>query len=163
MLLTRARAVGRIDFRWPPVPVSGGMKFSVSSLPEALTENDRLELTDEEPFYLRHPEASWQDYARHLEEQLAERQFSSGSQPLKIINLSAFSISLELQVEPAEGKFLTLSIDGDKTQIERRMQSRKAIFEGRTTMKVFKRTLLATALALLALPVMADSDRKSVV
>ena len=132
MLLTRARAVGRIDFRWPPVPVSGGMKFSVSSLPEALTENDRLELTDEEPFYLRHPEASWQDYARHLEEQLAERQFSSGSQPLKIINLSAFSISLELQVEPAEGKFLTLSIGGDKTQIERRMQSRKAIIEGRS-------------------------------
>ena len=49
----------------------------------------------------------------------------------KIISLSKTSIELDLPSIPSGPIFLILSINGDKTQIERRMRARSAILEGR--------------------------------
>lgn len=49
----------------------------------------------------------------------------------KIISFSKNSIELDLPSIPSGPKFLILSINGDKIQIERRMRARSAILEGR--------------------------------
>lgn len=49
-----------------------------------------------------------------------------------ILKLSKTSIELDLPSIPSGPMFLILSINGDKTQIERRMRARSAILEGRS-------------------------------
>ena len=163
MLLARAKAVGRIDYHGTE-QTTKGVKFFVSSIPNQLTEGDEIEITSEEPLYLKNPDLTWEAYNKVLEE--AFKSKSSRNKRInkeadidltpveravekekkdhnidsfrkaesiyaKIISLSRTSIELDLPSIPSGQMFLILSINGDKIQIERRMQARSAILEGR--------------------------------
>ncbi len=137
MLLARARAVGRIDFH-EIEKTTKGVKFFVSSIPDHLTEGDEIEITSEEPLYLKKPDLTWEAYSKALEDEFTSRKDqkknSAGMPPsvyAPILKLSKTSIELDLPSIPSGPMFLILSINGDKIQIERRMRARSAILEGR--------------------------------
>ena len=139
MLLSRAKAVGRIDYH-STEQTTKGVKFFVSFLPDQLSEGDEIEVTSEEPQYLRKPDITWEEYSKALEDEFATKKEqkkndgdkSSDSDYAQILNLSKTSIELALPLIPSEQRFLILSINGDKIQIERRMKARAAILEGRS-------------------------------
>lgn len=83
MLLARAKAVGRIDYHGAE-QTTKGVKFFVSSIPDQLTEGDEIEITSEEPLYLKNPDLTWEAYSKALEE-----EFKSKSSRNKRINKEA--------------------------------------------------------------------------
>lgn len=139
MLLARAKAVGRIDYHSTENTTRGGVKFFVSSIPDQLTEGDEIEITSEEPLYLKNPDLTWEDYSKALEDEFASKkdrknndtENNTSSVYAPILNLSKTSIELKLPPISTAQMFLILSINGDKIQIERRMRARSAILEGR--------------------------------
>ncbi|MCD6346878.1 MAG: AAA family ATPase, partial [Bacteroidales bacterium] len=138
MLLARAKAVGRIDYHGTEQTTKGA-KFFVSSIPDQLTEGDEIEITSEEPLYLKNPDLTWEDYSKALEEEFASKkdqkkndaENNTASVYAPILNLSKTSIELDLPEVPTGQMFLILSINGNKIQIERRMRARSVILEGR--------------------------------
>jgi energy-coupling factor transporter ATP-binding protein EcfA2 len=137
MLLARAKAVGRIDYHGTE-QTTKGVKFFVSSIPDQLTEGDEIEITSEQPLYLKNPDLTWEAYSTALEEEFAtkkDQKKNDTEMPVSvyapILKLSEKSIELDLELIPSGQMFLILSINGDKIQIERRMQARSAILEGR--------------------------------
>ncbi len=138
MLLARAKAVGRINYHGYE-KTTKGVKFFVSSIPDQLNEDDEIEITSEEPLYLKHPDLTWEAYSKALEEEFASKkeqkkndaENNTHSIYAPILKLSKTSIELDLQSIPSDQMFFILSINGDKIQIERRMRARSAILEGR--------------------------------
>jgi superfamily I DNA/RNA helicase len=137
MLLARAKAVGRIDYHGTE-QTTKGVKFFVSSIPDQLTEGDEIEITSDEPLYLKNPDLTWEAYSKALEEEFAtkkDRKKNDAEMPASvyapILKISKTSIELDLPSIPSGQMFLILSINGDKIQIERRMRARSAILEGR--------------------------------
>lgn len=137
MLLARAKAVGRIDFHGTE-QTTKGVKFFVPSIPDQLTEGDEIEITSEEPLYLKNPDLTWEAYSKALEEEFTTKKDQkkndaeiAASVYAPILKLSKTSIELDLPSIPSGQMFLILSINGDKIQIERRMRARSAILEGR--------------------------------
>ncbi|MCQ4052960.1 MULTISPECIES: DEAD/DEAH box helicase [Aeromonas] len=137
MLLARAKAVGRIDFH-STEQTTRGVKFFVPSIPDQLTEGDEIEITSEEPLYLKNPDLTWEAYSKALEEEFTTQKEQkkndaemAASVYAPILKLSKTSIELDLPSIPSGQMFLILSINGDKIQIERRMRARSAILEGR--------------------------------
>ncbi|EPO3037853.1 DEAD/DEAH box helicase [Vibrio cholerae] len=137
MLLARAKAVGRIDYHGTE-QTTKGVKFFVSSIPDQLTEGDEIEITSEEPLYLKNPDLTWEAYSKALEEEFAtkkDQKKNDAEMPASvyasILKISKTSIELDLPSVPSGHMFLILSINGDKIQIERRMRARSAILEGR--------------------------------
>ncbi len=137
ILLAKAKAVGRIDYQGTE-QTTKGVKFFVSSIPDKLTEGDAIEITSEEPLYLENPDLTWEEYSKALEEEFTSKKNKkkndadndTASVYAPILNLSKKSIELDLTSIPSGQMFLILSINGDKTQIERRMQAREAILTG---------------------------------
>lgn len=72
MLLARAKAVGRIDYHGTE-QTTKGVKFFVSSIPDQLTEVDEIEITSEEPLYIRNPDLTWEEYSEALEEEFKSK------------------------------------------------------------------------------------------
>lgn len=137
MLLARAKAVGRIGYHGTE-QTTKGVKFFVSSIPDQLTEGDEIEITSEEPLYLKNPDLTWESYSKALEEEFAtkmDQKKNDAEMPASvyapILKISKTSIELDLPSIPSGQMFLILSINGDKIQIERRMRARSAILEGR--------------------------------
>ncbi len=137
MLLARAKAVGRIDFHGTE-QTTKGVKFFVPSIPDQLAEGDEIEITSEEPLYLKNPDLTWEAYSKALEEEFATKKDQkkndaemAASIYAPILKLSKTSIELDLPSIPSSQMFLILSINGDKIQIERRIRARSAILEGR--------------------------------
>ncbi|HAS6242226.1 DEAD/DEAH box helicase [Vibrio vulnificus] len=137
MLLARAKAVGRIDFHGTE-QTTKGVKFFVPSIPDQLTEGDEIEITSEEPLYLKNPDLTWEAYSKALEEEFTIKKDQKKNDAeiavsvyAPILKLSKTSIELDLPSIPSGQMFLILSINGDKIQIERRMRARSAILEGR--------------------------------
>lgn len=137
MLLARAKAVGRIDYH-DTEKTTKGVKFFVSSIPDQLTESDEIEITSEQPLYLKNPALTWEAYSKALEEEFAtkkDQKKNDAEMPASvyapILKISKTSIELDLPSIPSGQMFLILSINGDKIQIERRMRARSAILEGR--------------------------------
>jgi len=138
MLLAQAKAVGRIDFHGTE-QTTKGVKFFVSSIPDQLTEGDEIEITSEEPLYLKNSDLTWEAYSKALEEEFAtkkdQKKKNNAEMPVSvyalILKISKTSIELDLPSIPSGPMFLILSINGDKIQIERRMRARSAILEGR--------------------------------
>ncbi len=142
MLLARARNVGKLQFTKVESLARGIELFFDKALPDAIAINDTLEFVETEPLYLRDPEITWEQY----EEQLREEFFSTvedGNRKnsksenrhvtASVIRSSEFSLQLDVQAQPKEGKhFLVLSLSGDMAQIKRRMQARQSILEGRS-------------------------------
>lgn len=141
MLLARAKAIGKIDYHRVE-KTSKGVKFFVQGIPDGLTETDEIEITSEEPLYLLNPELTWEEYSSALEDervakkdQKNNRVDNSASEFASVIGLSTTETSIELNfpLPPDDNiqRFLILSINGNKIQIERRMKARSAILEGR--------------------------------
>ena len=137
MLLARAKAVGRIDYHGTE-QTTKGVKFFVPSISDQLTEGDEIEITSDEPLYLKNPDLTWEAYSKALEEEFAtkkDQKKNDAEMPTSvyapILKLSKNSIELDLLSIPSGPMFLILSINGDKIQIERRMRARSAILEGR--------------------------------
>jgi DNA polymerase III delta prime subunit len=139
LLLVRARAVGRLDYK-SIEPTSTGIKFFFdSTLPPEISEGDQMELTSEEPFYIKKPDATWDEYIAYLEKEFFSRDEKSyAADQLKepvfatIVRLDSNSLVLDLPALPSKGRFLILSVNGEKIQIKRRMQARKSILAGRS-------------------------------
>lgn len=173
MLLARAKAVGRIDYTVTEKTIKG-VKFFIAPKKYAeqlnqLSEGDEIEITLEEPLYIKNPDLTWEDFSKSLEDEFItkrnnenikrknnsieltsvelavekekanqETQDPNKSEPVyaRIIHLSTSmstsSIELDLPSIPSDHRFLILSINGDKIQIERRMRARSAILEGRS-------------------------------
>lgn len=137
MLLARAKAVGRIDFHGTE-QTTRGVKFFVPSIPDQLTEGDEIEITSEEPLYLKNPDLTWEAYSKALEEEFATKKDQkkndaemAASVYAPILKLSKTSIELDLPSIPSGPKFLILSISGKKSLIKKRIWARSAILEGR--------------------------------
>jgi len=137
MLLARAKAVGRIDFHGTE-QTTRGVKFFVPSIPDQLTEGDEIEITSEEPLYLKNPDLTWEAYNKALEEEFATKKDQkkndaemAASVYAPILKLSKTSIELDLPSIPSGPKFLILSISGKKSLIKKRVWARSAILEGR--------------------------------
>ena len=138
MLLARAKTIGRINYHGTELTTKG-VKFFTSFISDQLNEGDEIEITSEEPLYLKNPNLKWEDYSKALEYEFTsikdkkhndvENHMDSIYAP--IISLSKTSITLDLPSIPVGSVFLILSINGDKIQIERRMKARSSILEGR--------------------------------
>ena len=135
LLLSKAKSVGKMSYSRTE-KTSKGVKFFIDSNNikyqiKNLSEDDALEITKEDPFYLQNLELSWEYYSKHLEKELKNNN-KTQTEFVKIIKISESSIELMLETPPDKDMFLILSINGDKTQIERRMRARSAIIEGRS-------------------------------
>lgn len=129
ILLARARNIGRIKFGRAE-KTTRGIKFFCQSIPKGLTQGDELEITDKEPPYVANRDLTWEEYMRILEGEFRS-QIKPDSVHAKVLDIGEKSIELSEQVVPEGNKFLVLSINGEKVQIERRMQARRAILEAR--------------------------------
>lgn len=138
LLLARAKDVGKIEYHGAEQTIKG-VKFFTSSIPDQLKVGDEIEITSEEPLYLRNSDIKWEEFSKALEAEFAKKKDqrkkgednNTASVFAPILNLTKTSIELKLLSIPVEGMFLVLSINGDKIQIERRMRARSAIIEGR--------------------------------
>jgi len=144
LLLARAQAVGKLAYRSAEATGKGVRFFFDNPLPEGIAEGDVLEIASDEPPYLRIPELTWEEYCSQLEEEWTRKNAGSERKSpeeqeevnaatfAKIMNLGPKSLELDLIAIPAPGKFLVFSINGDTVQVERRMQARRLILEGRS-------------------------------
>jgi len=134
LLLNKAKSVGKIVYSRAE-KTNKVVKFfiedDVKDQIKQLSDDDALEITQEEPIYLENSELNWDEYSKHLEKEFKTSN-KTQTEFAKIIKLSDSSIELMLETPPDKDMFLILSINGDKTQIERRMKARSAILEGRS-------------------------------
>ena len=159
MLLSRAKDIGRID--WTETSrTNNGVKFFVSSIPSQLSVGDGIEITSEQPLYIRNPDVTWEDYSKEVEKDFFSKEDrnkekkkckSKGREDIDVdnddnqkendfrdslhvsvldINLVSNSIELDVPGVPDKGSFLILSTKGEETQIGRRMRARTSILEG---------------------------------
>ena len=136
MLLKEAKSIGRIDYHRKE-KTKRGIKFFVQSAPDQLAEGDMIEITSEEPLYIKNPGLTWEAYSKALEEEFASRKNHRKKDVYyaPILEHSKTSIELGTDTGPPlnsfDHMFLIKSISGYKTQIERRMRARSFILEGR--------------------------------
>lgn len=144
LLLARAQAVGKLVYRNAEATAKGVRFFFDGTLPHGLAEGDILDITGDEPLYVQKPDLTWEAYSEYLEEEWArknaepkndepeegEEQAPAGF--AKILSVGPSTLELDLNVIPAPGKFLTFSINGEKVQVERRMEARRLVLEGRS-------------------------------
>ena len=137
LLLARAKAVAKIEYTQTEQTAKGVKFFIKGSIPSELTDDDSLEITTEEPSYLKNTGLSWNEYSAELELEFKTKtkEFNDDKTEVisaKIVNIESSSIELALESPPAEDHFLVLSINGDTTQVKRRMTARQLICEGRS-------------------------------
>ncbi|MCO7205333.1 AAA domain-containing protein [Pseudoalteromonas sp. CnMc7-37] len=141
LLLERARAVGYL-----PIPsekalevVPGGVKiFFHENLPRGIVKGSQLEVVDQMPVYLDDQEMDWKTYSEFLLESSNPQSSHNLNAAQKVVGQvvevkarGESWITLDLEQKPLQGVHaLVLSINGDKIQVERRMQARKLILEG---------------------------------
>ena len=130
LLLARAKAVGKIGYTQTEQTAKGVKFFIKGLIPSDLTEDDSLEITTEEPSYLKNTDLSWNEYSAELEKGFNDDKTEVIS--AKIVKIESSSIELALESSPADDHFLVLSINGDTTQVKRRMTARQLICEGRS-------------------------------
>lgn len=99
MLLARAKAIGRIDYHGTE-QTTKGVKFFVSSIPDQLTEGDEIEITSDEPLYIKNPDLTWDDYSKTLEEEFKSKNNGKKANNSKINNDLTV---VELDVERDQG------------------------------------------------------------
>ncbi len=148
LLLDRARKVGVL--RWArasqlPRGASGIVFHFAAPLPDALSAGDELEIVANPPAYVQRPDMSWAEYLRLIEEQVDKKRERRQQEPRRgggdgkemvvaeVLEISDKSLVLDLPIAPdREDLCLVLSLSGDRTQIERRMEARKMVQEGRS-------------------------------
>ena len=153
MLLARARKVGVL--RWTSVEQlsrgTAGVKFFFAEpLPEGVTPGDELEIAEHVPTYIQRGEMTWAQYSALLESEFEAKRESvttparyRPSEPAddgivagtgaKVLDVRDNSLVLDLDIPPDRTDiFLILSLSGERAQIERRMEARRLVLEGRS-------------------------------
>lgn len=148
LLLKEARTIGILHFT-NTEKVSNGYKFFFNNSLPAGVEDAELEISNQEPIYIKNPEMSWEQYMSSLEMEfqnrqnkkwIGERRESTDERDIqddseivvaKVIWASDKAFVLDIPVPPDNNKFMFLSLNGDRKQIERRMNARRRILEGR--------------------------------
>jgi len=171
LLIEKARAVGEIHYTKVEKDKNNCVNFYIDGvIPQALSENDELELTDPRkiPPFLADMNMSWEEYRNLLEAQYKEKKEQeeeekknsnigesqqkeeeskkSKSNSYKVAEIKDKSITLE-NVDPdtPPGMVLVLSTLGDIVQIDRRIKARLAIKEGRSSMPLLGLIIEETA------------------
>lgn len=131
ILIANAQKVGRIEYIGTE-PQEGKIKISFDeSIVDRLSVGLDLEFTNKEPIYLKNKNITEKDFFENLEDS-SEFIFS------KVEKVEERSIVIEstdenkINIKELEGKFIILSIMGNKIQIERRRNARKRVLEGKS-------------------------------
>ncbi len=147
LLLKQARAVGALQFTDMTQRRDGTVTVRIveasDSAMTALAEGYVLEvqLVDELPDYLLDESLSFKEFERGIknaaeaDEKLGERREKNETKTyfeVTTFDKEAHSITLKTENLPTPSGTLILSLKGDVTQIERRMNARQAILEGRS-------------------------------
>lgn len=147
LLLKQARAVGALQFTDMTQRRDGTVTVRIveasDSAMTALAEGKVLEvqLVDELPDYLLDESLSFKEFERGIknaaeaDEKLGERREKNETKTyfeVTTFDKEARSITLKTENLPTPSGTLILSLKGDVTQIERRMNARQAILEGRS-------------------------------
>jgi hypothetical protein len=132
MLLMRARTVGELK----PVNVEASTRGTRFFIEGGIEDNvaasiDVLDIVGVAPSYLTHPEIDWDTYC----DEVSERR---GADPAhvataRVLDSDAHSVTLDVRFNPTLKDYsLVLSMRGELKQIERRMDARRQILEGRS-------------------------------
>lgn len=147
LLLKQARAVGALQFTDMTQRRDGTVSVRIieasDSAVTALAEGgvQEVELVDELPGYLPDETLSFKEFEREIKNAVdvakklgQKREKNETKTYFKVIEFDRESLSLALNVEnlPTPSGTLVLSLRGDVTQIERRINARQAILEGRS-------------------------------
>ena len=147
ILLTKAREIGALEFD-RPMPnrdetVSVRIIDATPAALEALSNGQlqELEAVDAVPEYVTNPEFSFSDFSQGLVREHEAAEAGAGrpgrgrnrGQYLKVERYDRETKTLTLKTEnlPQVGR-LVLSMAGERAQIKRRLQARKAILQGRS-------------------------------
>lgn len=101
MLLARAKAVGRIDYHGTE-QTTKGVKFFVSSIPDQLTEGDEIEITSDEPLYLKNPDLTWEAYSKALEEEYKSKNVVGNNKVAKEKSTALTPVELDVERENSQ-------------------------------------------------------------
>jgi MoxR-like ATPase len=147
LLLKQARAVGALQFTDMTQRRDGSVSVRIveasDSAVTALAEGRvlELELVNELPGYLLDETLSFKEFEREIRnsaevaKKLGERREKNETKTyfeVTTFDKEARSITLKTENLPTPSGTLILSLKGDVTQIERRMNARQAILEGRS-------------------------------
>ena len=133
ILIANAQKVGRINFIKTDAIVNGIKIFFEENIVDRLSVGLDIEFTSEEPLYLKDKNITEEDFFKRLDDEFKVESIFS-----KIKKLEARSIVIEssddnkINIDDLEGKFIILSIMGEKVQIERRRDARQRVIEGRS-------------------------------
>ena len=101
MLLARAKVVGRIDYHGTE-QTTKGVKFFVSSIPDQLTESDEIEITSEEPLYLKNPDLTWEAYSKALEEEYKSKNVVGNNKVAKEKSTALTPVEIDVERENSQ-------------------------------------------------------------
>lgn len=147
LLLKQARVVGALQFTDMTQRRDGTVSVRIveasDSAVTALTEGgvQEVELVDELPGYLLDETLSFKDFEREIKnatevaKKLGEKREKNETKTyFEVIRFDKEGLSVSLKIEnlPTTSGTLVLSLRGDVAQIERRMNARQAILEGRS-------------------------------
>jgi superfamily I DNA and/or RNA helicase len=131
ILIANAQKVGRVDFIKTDSIDKGIKIFFEENIVDRLSVGLDIEFTTEEPLYLKEKNITEDDFFKKLDDESKVDSIFS-----KIKKLEAKSIVIEssddnkINIEDLKGKFIILSIMGEKVQIERRRDARKRVLSG---------------------------------
>ncbi len=147
LLLKQARAVGALQFTDMTQRRDGTVSVRIVEASDsaviALAEGSvqEVELVDELPGYLLNETLSFKEFEREIRsaaevaKKLGEKREKNETKTyFEVIRFDKEGLSVSLKTEnlPTPSGTLVLSLKGDITQIERRMNARQAILEGRS-------------------------------
>ena len=139
ILIANAQKVGRIEYTKIEVQEGIIKIFFDESIVDRLSLGLDLEFTNEEPIYLKNKNIRVEEFAQSLENKTEDNKERSKSIFSQIKKIEERSITIEstddnkINRKDLEGKFIILSIMGNRVQIERRMGARKRVLEGRSS------------------------------
>ena len=139
ILIANAQKVGRIEYTKIEVQEGTIKIFFDENIVDRLSLGLDLEFTNEEPIYLKNKNIRVEEFAQSLENKTEDNKETSKSIFSQIKKIEERSITIEstddnkINRKDLEGKFIILSIMGNRVQIERRMGARKRVLEGRSS------------------------------
>ena len=143
ILILNAQKVGFIKYDKVEPQEIGIKLFFEESIVDRLSVGLELEIIKDEPFYIKNKNITPKEFNEYLEKEeelktTSKNKNSSKTIIVKIKKIEEKSILIEsssndkINRKDLEGQKLTLSINGERIQIERRQKARKRVLEGRS-------------------------------
>lgn len=133
IFLEKAKAIGVLKILSAEKSDNGVNFYLEKPVPAVLEPlNDSLKLTNQTPVYIQQPKTTWEQYRLIIESEQKDN-YEKSSINGKVLSISENSVEIELDsIPPFEGYHFIWSTRGEEIQIERRMEARKKIQEGRS-------------------------------